>query len=374
MPYTIDPAGYRVSDAARIPSPALLVFRAILSANIVRAIAMAGNPTRLRPHVKTHKTPRIVEAMMRAGIAKYKCATIAEAEMLARCGAKDVLLAYQMVGPQTERFTALCAKYRGVSFQTIVDDEGALRALAASLARKGLAAEVLLDLDVGMHRTGIPPGDSAFQLYRILSGLEGVKPGGLHGYDGHNHQSDPAVRQAAAEACRAEVILLKTRLEKAGMSVPRMVLGGTPTFPCYARHPDTELSPGTCFLHDAAYGDAMPDLPFRPAALLLTRVVSVPDPGRFTLDLGHKAVSADPQGPRGIVVGHEAARAALHSEEHWTLEEDHGGTIAVGDVMYVVPTHICPTFALHQEVQVIGPSGAWEESWPVTARDRRISV
>jgi D-threonine aldolase len=374
MSQTIDAAAYLVKNAAEIPSPALLVYREALRENIDLAVAMAGGAARLRPHVKTHKTPRIVEAMMRAGISKFKCATIAEAEMLALCGAEDVMLAYQMVGPQIGRFTALAGRYGKVSFKTIVDDEGALRALASSLAGAGLEAEVLLDLDVGMRRTGILPGDAAFRLYGILSGLKGVRPGGLHGYDGHNRQSDPVVRQAAADGCRAQVLALKERLERAGMPVPRMTMGGTPTFPCYARWPDAELSPGTCFLNDGSYGGGLPDLPFRCAALLLTRVVSVPSADRFTLDLGHKAVAADPQGPRGIVLGHETAKASLHSEEHWTLEEEHGGKVAVGDLMYVIPTHICPTFALHQEVQVIGPDGYREESWPVTARDRRISV
>jgi len=373
MSQTIDAAAYLVKNAAGIPSPALLVYEETLRENIDRAVAMAGGAARLRPHVKTHKTPRIVEAMMRAGITKFKCATIAEAEMLALCGAGDVLIAYQPVGPQVERLAALAVKYPGTAFSTIVDDEGALRALAAALARAGQAAEVLLDLDVGMHRTGIPAGDGAFRLYGLLCGLEGVRPGGLHGYDGHNHQTDPAERRAAADACLAEVRALQDRLEKAGMPVPRLVMGGTPTFPCYASHPGVELSPGTCFLHDGSYG-RFPDLAFRPAALLLSRVVSVPGPDAFTLDLGHKAIAADPQGPRGIVLGHETARAVMQSEEHWTLEERHDGRVAVGDLMYVLPTHVCPTFALHQEVHVIGPDGYRRECWPVTARDRRISV
>jgi D-threonine aldolase len=373
MSQTIDAADYLVKNAAEIPSPALLVYREVLRENTRRAVAMAGDAARLWPHVKTHKTPRIVEAMMRGGISKFKCATIAEAEMLALCGVRDVLIAYQMVGPQVGRFLALSVKYPRTTFRTIVDDEGALRSLAASLERAGLEAEVLLDIDVGMHRTGIPAGDGAFRLYGILAGLQGVRPGGLHGYDGHNRQSDPVERQAAADECLARILSLKERLERAGMPVPRMVLGGTPTFPCYARRPGTELSPGTCFLHDG-HSLLFPDLPFRLAALLLTRVVSVPRADRFTIDLGHKAIAADPQGPRGIVLGHESARVSMQSEEHWTLEEEHGGGIAVGDVMYVIPTHVCPTFALHQEVHVIGPDGKREECWPVTARDRRISV
>ena len=109
-------ATYFVKNASTIPSPALLVYFEKLKENISLAISIAGDAKRLRPHIKTHKTKQIVALQQEAGIDKFKCATIAEAEMLAQCGVKDICLAYPMVGPNIARFIRLCTTYNDVSF------------------------------------------------------------------------------------------------------------------------------------------------------------------------------------------------------------------------------------------------------------------
>ena len=125
---------YLVKDIERLATPALVIYREKLEQNTRRAIDMAGSVHRLRPHVKTHKTSQVVALQMKAGISKFKCATIAEAEMLAQCGVPDILLAYPLVGPNVRRFAALCGKYPELDFKAVVDDEASARALSRELA------------------------------------------------------------------------------------------------------------------------------------------------------------------------------------------------------------------------------------------------
>jgi D-serine deaminase-like pyridoxal phosphate-dependent protein len=164
-----------------------------------------------------------------------------------------------------------------------------------------------------------------------------------------------------------------------------MVVGGTPTFPCHAVDPEVELSPGTCFLHDGNYLHDHPDLPFDPAAILLTRVISIPTADTLTLDLGHKAIAADPPGPRGFLLGFEngpwsetpaglpGSEPLGQSEEHWVWRVARG-EIAVGQAAYVLPAHICPTVALHESVMVVNEQREVEGTWPITARRRALAL
>src|SRR5262249_7053510 len=162
----------------------------LIRRNIARVIEMAGSPQRLRPHVKTHKTREIARMLLDAGVTKHKCATVAEAEMLAATGAPDVLLAYPLVGPNLGRLAALIRKYPGTAFSSLIDDPDATRALSAAMSSAGLKSGVVLDLDVGQHRTGVPVGDSALSLYALAASLPGLTPNGFQLYDGHNNQPD----------------------------------------------------------------------------------------------------------------------------------------------------------------------------------------
>src|SRR5262249_50281122 len=216
---------------------------------------------------------------LNAGITKHKCATLAEAEMLAGCGAADVLLAYNLVGPNCGRMAKLLQRYPGCRFSVLADHPAGAQALSSALVAAGQKVDVLLDMDVGQHRTGIAPGPDAVALYELIDRLPGLLPGGLHVYDGHNHQDSLAERTAAVQNQLGPVLELRTTLEKKGLPVPRLLLGGTPTFPVFARMdlPGMECSPGTCFLHDHGYGSRFTDMSgFTPAALLLTRVISRP--------------------------------------------------------------------------------------------------
>ena len=234
---------------------------------------------------------------------------------------------------------------------------------------------MLVDLDIGMGRTGIPPGDEAAALYALVNDLPNLAADGLHAYDGQIRDLDLTTRRQMAAPGLDSVHALRDRLIAAGLPVPRVVLGGTPTFPVHAtdQTPGAECSPGTCVLHDAGYASKFPDLPFTPAAILLTRVVSKPRPGRVCLDLGHKAVAADPVGARLTLLGLSEATLGGQSEEHLVVDAPDADRLAPGEPLLAIPTHICPTVALHSWVYVI-EDGEMVDRWEVRARDRVLGI
>src|SRR5262249_10615247 len=156
---------YPLADVASVFSPSLVLYPELIRRNIARVIEMAGSVDRLRPHVKTHKTREIAKMLLEAGITRHKCATIAEAEMLASVNAPDVLIAYPLVGPNLGRLAALIRKFPGTHFSVLIDHPDSTKALSDAMAAAGLTVGVILDLDVGQHRTGVAIGDSALSLY-----------------------------------------------------------------------------------------------------------------------------------------------------------------------------------------------------------------
>jgi D-serine deaminase-like pyridoxal phosphate-dependent protein len=363
---------YFVENVDEIESPALLIYPDRVASNLDRMIAIAGGARRLRPHVKTHKLPQIVEDHLQAGIGRFKCSTIAEAEMLARSGAADVLLAYQPVGPNIARLLRLAAEWRDTRFSALVDDEDVVDVLDRAAADHGIRLELFLDVDVGMHRTGVAPDGRALEVYRRLCRARSLEPRGLHAYDGHIRDSDPAARAAACDAAFDGLSALRERLLAEKLPVPAVVAGGTPTFPVHARRGDVELSPGTCVLWDAGYSTMLPDLDFLHAALVLTRVVSTPGHDRVCLDLGHKAIASENPHPRVVLLDLPEAVAVGHSEEHLVVTLP-AARPAPGTPVYGVPWHICPTVALHAEAVIVCDAKAIDR-WRVIGRERHLTV
>lgn len=367
---------YSIANPEVVFSPAIVVFHELLEANIARMVEIAGGPRRLRPHVKTHKLAEVVRLQQARGIEKFKCATIAEAEMLAECQVPDIFLAYNLVGPNIGRAVRFQERFPLSRLAVTADDAGAMEALGRAEREQGRTIDVLLDIDSGQHRTGVPLGDRAVELYRTLATTEGLTPGGLHVYDGQNHQTVVEERRRAVLAIWDDVRRTLDRLDAERLPAPRVVVAGSGSFPIWASldDPRLELSPGTVVFHDIGYGERFPDLPFVPAALLLTRVVSRPSDRRLTLDLGYKAVAGDPPaGNRVRLVGLPDAKEVLHNEEHLVVETERAGEFQVGDVLLAIPRHICPCSALHKQVYVVR-DGRVTETWQVASRDRQLTV
>jgi D-serine deaminase-like pyridoxal phosphate-dependent protein len=336
-------------------------------------VELAGDAGKLRPHVKTHKLAQIIQMQQERGVNKFKCATLAEMEMVAGAGAGDVLLAYQPVGPNIKRLRVLADKFPETRLATVADDTAVVAALSKAFEGAAKPMDLYLDLDCGMHRTGIGPGPEALAVYRVFVDSPNVQAAGLHVYDGHIHDHSLEERRSRCESAFAPVLAFSRELEAAGLSVPDMVASGSPTFAIHAQYEDRDCSPGTTVLWDFGYGDNYEDLKFQWAALLLTRVISKPGLNRLCLDLGHKAVAADKPQPRVQLIGLPDANPLVHSEEHLMVETNMASDYAVGDTLYAVPVHICPTVALHDEAVVVR-DGRADGRWRIEARRRRLTV
>ena len=364
---------YKPNNPDAIASPALLLFPERVETNIEHLIAIAGDINRLRPHVKTHKLPQIVQMHLQRGIHKMKCATIAEAEMLATCGVADILLAYQPVGPNQRRLINLAQAYPDSQFGCLLDNETTLRQLARQLSETAVSLNIWIDIDNGNGRTGIQPGQAAENLANQISDTPQLTFTGLHIYDGHFAHLAIAVRSNQANAAFAPVQQMAQRLADDGLPVPNIVAGGSPTFPVHAQQTDVDLSPGTYTLWDMGYAARCPELPFLHAAVLLCRVISKPVANRLCLDLGHKAVAAEnPLENRVRFLNAPEAAFISQNEEHLVIDLPNAADFAVGDLLYGVPWHICPTVALHQEAVVVGVDGDVNGRWPILARNRRL--
>ncbi|MFM1800985.1 MAG: hypothetical protein RJA81_337 [Planctomycetota bacterium] len=356
-------------------SPSIVVFRDRVKANIDHMIRMAGGADRLRPHVKTHKMADVVRLCESAGIHKHKCATIAEAEMTALAGGKDILLSYPIVGPNVWRFLKLQQLFGSTRFAALADDLETVQFINEAARRHHQTIRLMLDVDLGMQRTGIAPDDRAVEIYKAIAESSNLEAAGLHGYDGHIRNAELGERKISAKPGQDEIFALRDRLVQMGFPVPTLVMGGSPSFPTHATltDPAVECSPGTLVLNDSGYGSRYSDLDFPPAAYLLTRVISRPGVDRLCLDLGHKAVAADPVPPRARILDIPDAEPLVHSEEHLVIRCTSPDKYPVGTALWAIPSHICPTVALHNWVYV-AEDGKIVGRWDVTARGRVISI
>ena len=360
---------YEIKNIKELDSPALVVFPERVKHNIRLAIEMIGDVSRLRPHIKTNKSPDVAKLMLKAGITKFKCATIAEAEMLAQCNAPDVLLAYQPLGPKLDRFVSLIKKYPSTRFSCLTDNIAAANEQAAVFNLNDLIVPVFIDLNVGMNRTGISPDQKALELRQHCSTLKGITLGGLHAYDGHIRDVDFEMKKQSCDEAFAAVEKLNEKLK-----LPVIIMGGSPAFSVHCKRKNIECSPGTFVYWDKGYADLCPEQGFLPAAVLVTRIISLPAPGKICTDLGHKSVAAENEIKRRVFfLNAEGLRPVGQSEEHLVLETTENHSYKIEDIFYGLPYHVCPTVALYERVFTIENGKATGE-WKNVSRDRKITV
>jgi D-serine deaminase-like pyridoxal phosphate-dependent protein len=372
----IDPNDYYLKDTSHLNSPGLVLFKPLLMHNLHETIRLCGGPDRWRPHVKTHKTREIVRLQLELGVTRHKCATIAEAEMLAMVGAPDVLIAYPLVGPNVMRLSKLIELYPATRFAVIADDATAAIEMGTTLSRSGQSAECLLDLNPGMDRTGVFLNETAVELYELLSSTPGLSAGGLHWYDGQHRQADREERRMSVMQGWEQLTRFRDRLLMHGLEVPRVVASGSGSFHILAEteEPGLELSPGTTTLSDADCDGTFAELNLRPAVAVFTRVISHSGNLRLTLDAGHKSVAPDkPAGGRLRFPSLPDAREMQHTEEHLVIETQHASHLKRGDGLFAISFHVCPTMALHDFVSV-AENGEIDDQWQILGRRRVINV
>ncbi len=372
---------YSIENEENIPTPTLLLYPERIRQNLQQMIGWVGDANRLRPHVKTHKLPEIIAIKRQLGIRKFKTSTIAETEMTAAAGGEDILLAYQPVGPNIQRLLELMLKFPNTKFSTLVDDLATVQHIAARMSQANRVLELYVDLNIGMNRTGIMIGEASFELYQALSCCDGVRPAGLHAYDGHLHGvAKDQLSQVVADTFEP-VWKFRHRLLDSGLAVPTVIAAGTPTSRLLAQNPavSVEVGAGTTVLWDFGQQDAVAlstestGESFEYAAVLMARVVSRPGEDLICLDLGHKSVASEMPHPRVRFFGLEDAEATTHSEEHLVLRTSKADQYPVGTVIYGVPKHVCPTVALHSHVWCV-EHGRAVAQWDVVARARKITI
>lgn len=359
-------------NLSHIDTPALLVDKDKVAANIQLAIKYAGGTDRLRAHVKTHKMLEVAQMQMAAGIYQFKCATIAEAEMLGMAKAKDVLIAYPVQGPKVNRVAALVQRYPETTFSALVDNEATARLIDAIFAEAGLVLNVFIELNNGHFRTGIIP-ERVPGLVAVCKSLDHLNIVGLHCYDGHIRMPSLEERiEACREAFKPVEALRKQLSEELGRPL-KIVAGGSPSFSVHAKYHDVACSPGTWIFWDERYGSDYQEQEFHKAAMIATRVISKLDAHTYCLDVGHKSIASEMPFPRMVFeTSHEFTQVG-HSEEHLIIKSEAPDVLEPGEVLLACPFHICPTVALHEYAHIIS-NGEVVDQWKVIARNRKITI
>jgi D-serine deaminase-like pyridoxal phosphate-dependent protein len=362
---------YYTQAVHSIDSPALLVFPDLVHQNIRNAFGLIkGQNTILRPHVKTVKCREVIGMALQHGIDRFKSSTISESELLAMAGVHDVLLCYQLSEVKALRFGALRKMYPKTVFSSLIDNINSSKLLSEQFKERPM--DVYVDINLGMDRTGIQP-EQTLDLVRECSDLKGLNIVGLHGYDGHVHSPDQEIREAESNRIFEQMAFLRQEVAAYLERDIKVVMGGSPSFAYYAKKDEIECSPGTIFFWDAGYKYNYPELPFVPAAIVLTRIVSIIDKNLLCFDLGSKAVAADPPQPRVEILDLEKQRIVGQYEEHLVIAVPDTSEYRVGQPFFAIPYHICPTVNLYETLEVIR-EGNLIETWEVPARNRKITV
>ena len=339
---------YRVSGIDDVLTPALVVYPERIASNIARTLdLLAGNADRWRVHIKTAKLDYTLRMLVDRGVRNFKCATTLELLEACRTGATDVLFAYPAVGANARRVREIADAFPDVRISVLAENQEQVQQW------QGSSVGVFLDINPGMNRTGIEQGhrDDVLKLVRAVGNV-GLDFRGLHYYDGHYGGLDERQRTSAAHTGYDSLLSLVNEIERTGVNVPEVITAGTPTVPCSLAYEGFRgkgfvhrLSPGTVVYNDATSLAQLPSqYAYRPAVLVLTRLVSRPRAGVVTCDAGHKAVSADAGVPTCVAVGHPELTPLPPSEEHLPMAvAGNAAGPQVGEVLYLLPRHVCPT-------------------------------
>tara|TARA_B100000214_G_scaffold368024_1_gene338944 strand:+ start:136 stop:1239 length:1104 start_codon:yes stop_codon:yes gene_type:complete len=362
---------FKLENTDEIITPSLVVFPKRILHNIKLMIEIAGGTESLRPHIKTHKMSEIIKMQIDNGINKFKCATITEAELLAKSGAKDILLAIQPTGKNISRFISLIKIYPESIFSTIVDNEYSLNEINNRAIEEKISVSIWLDINNGMNRTGVEPNNEACSIFQKIASASNLNAKGLHVYDGHIRESDYSKRKQVCDNAFSNVLDLKKNIEKKGILIDKIVAGGTPTFPIHAKRENVEVSPGTSLLWDDRYGTAFEDLKFIHSAVLIGSIISKPSKDLICINLGHKSVASEMDFPRLSFLNLKNTEQIGHSEEHLVVKCNESDKYPVGMICYSIPSHICPTVPKFSKVLTVDEGEVIGE-WKVSARDNMI--
>ena len=368
---------YVFDQGDRVLTPALVIYPQYVDSNIRRTISLLGGVAdRWRPHVKTAKLAFVMKRYVDNGISAFKCSTTLELLTICRVGAADVLVAYPLVGAGAARVKEIAAMFPKVRISVLIESDEHAHQWAGS----GIG--VYIDINPGMDRTGIPQKSTA-DIFGLAESVakQGITFRGLHYYDGHLSQG-LAERQTVAHAGYDWLLGIVADLERRDLPVKEVITAGTPAFPCsisYAGFTDGRFihraSPGTVVYADCSSLNSLPsEYGYRPAAVVMSTVVSRPSSTIVTCDAGHKTVSADAGVPTCAALGHPGLRPLKPSEEHLPIEVLDGAHMpGTGDHLFLVPRHICPTVNNFDHAVIVA-DGRIVGMESVTARGREAPL
>lgn len=359
-----------------LDTPALLLDREKLERNLREMAELCGaHQKALRPHVKSHKTIEIAARQRELGAIGLTTAKLSEAEVFADAGFSDLFVCYPLVGEH--KLARLMRLARRATVSTIVDDAAAAEQLAAAARGESLSIDVLIKLDLGMHRVGVSRAE-VDRLAFAVAELEGVRLRGVCIHEGETYsEPNPAARRALARRRVGELVEVAEQLRDRGLHIDVVSSGATP-----AVHEVldidglTEVRPGNYVFYDATQA-ALGVVPTERCALsVLTSVVSHASEDRAIVDAGAKALTLD-RGAHGVqllegygrIQGFSGVTIASLSEEHGWLRLAPESKLSIGDRLQVVPNHACPVVNGFDLITVV-ENGALVAEWKVAARGR----
>lgn len=343
---------------ADIETPAVLIDADRLERNIrLMAEAAQRMGVALRPHFKTHKTIEIARMQLAAGAVGITCAKTTEAEVLIEAGVTDVFIANEVVGPA--KVARLRELARRATTSVGIDDLAQAEPLAEAFAREGRPLAVLIEVDTGLGRCGLPPGQPVLALAEQVVRLRGLQLRGIFTHEGHVHRARTKA-ELEAMALAAGRAMVETAQLVRGHRLPCDVVSVgttpaaliTPTVPAV-----TEARPGSYVFYDRCHLRTWSATEEDLALTVLATVISRPARERVVVDAGTKVLSADHAGTRfdtfGLIRSHPDWRLAQANEEHGILAVPAGAEVAIGDRVELFPNHNCAVMNLADEVQVV---------------------
>lgn len=361
------------TPVAELDTPALLVDAAALESNVAAmAKLVGGRPVRLRPHAKTHKSIAIAQMQIATGAVGVCCAKLAEAEAIAANGTvSDIYVTTPIVGPA--KLARLEKLLRVAKVTVVVDNIVTLEPLAAVAARTGRTIDVIVEVDVGQQRCGVPSGPAAARIADAIAQYERLTFKGLHGYQGKLQMV--ASYEERRNAVKSALGLLTASAEhcrQAGHKVDILTGGGSGSLAIDLELGGlNELQPGSYVFMDANYSRVVWDPagtppPFTPALFILGSVVSKPAADRVVIDIGWKTASSDAGPP---VPERSDLVFDFAGDEHGHLRRRDGKDLdlAVGDKVKLIPSHCDTTVNLFSDYTVVR-NGVFEKLMPVDGR------
>ncbi len=355
-----------------LDTPALLIDLDVMDADIARLFERAsGAGVRVRPHLKTGKTPAIAHRLLSAGASGICVSKLGEAEVMAAAGIEDILITSEIVG--AAKLARLMGLLRGhPEIKVVVDSVAGADALATTAAEWSGAVPVLVEIDVGQGRCGTAPGEPAVALAQRIAALPTLRFLGVQGYEGHlQHIHDAGEREQLCDAAMQQLIATVAALRSANLSPEIVTTGGTGTWEYCAKYSGagvSEIQPGSFIFMDADYCNAI-GRAYGQALTVLAMVISRPTPTRAVVDAGLKALSTD----SGNAEPKDLAGVSYHpgGDEHGILTWDAGNDpgLKVGDTIELIPSHCDTTINLFDNYFALR-DGSLEVVWPIAGRGK----